>query len=552
MQYGGQAPNGQPIYILGEGTQRTKGRDAQSNNIMAGKAVANAVRTTLGPIGMDKMLVDSMGDVVITNDGATILKEMDIEHPAAKMIVEVAKTQDDEVGDGTTSATVLAGELLKKAEELIDDGVHPTIIAAGYRNAADKAAEYINEIAVDVSPDDTDALKKIASTAITGKGGEEYKDTLAQLSVDAVKAVSEETESGMSVDTDEIKIEKHAGGSMRDSELINGVVIDKERLHTNMPKRVEDAKVLLLSAPIEFQKTEMDAEIKITSPDQMQQFLDQEEKMIKDMVDKIINSGANVVFCQKGIDDLAQHYLQKEGIFALRRVKQSDMDRLAKSTGANIVQDIDEISESDLGSAGNVEEKDVSGTKMTYVTDCKSQKSVSIILHGGTEHVVDSLEIALNDALRVVGVAVEDGKVVVGGGASEVELAMKLYNYAASLEGREQLAAHKFAEALDIIPQTLAENAGLDAIDKLVELRSQHEKGNKYAGLDVHNGEIVNMWDNDVIEPLRIKTQAINAATEAAVMILRIDDVVATSEKSGGGSEEAAMGGMGGGMPMGM
>jgi len=527
---------GQPIFIMAEGSQQTRGRDAQSNNILAAKAVASAVRTTLGPKGMDKMLVDSMGDVVITNDGATILKEMDIEHPAAKMIVEVSKTQDDEVGDGTTTAAILAGELLAMAEELIEKGVHPTIIAAGYRNAAKKSTEILDTITINVSADDTEALNKIAATAVTGKGAEAYKESLSELAVNAVRAVAEKTDSGITVDVDDIKIEKQTGGSIQDSKLVNGVVIDKERVHPNMPDSVENAKVLLLSTPIELKKTETNAEIKITSPDQMQMFLDQEEKMLKDAVEKAINSGANVIFCQKGIDDLAQHYLSKAGIYAIRRVKKSDMEKLSKATGANIIQSLDEIMDSDLGFAGLVEENDINGPKMTFVTKCQTQKAITIILRGGTDQVVAGLERALHDALSVVGVALEDGKIVVGGGSPEIELALRLKEYGATLKGREQLAVSKFAEALEIIPQTLAENAGLDPIDKLVELRSQHEQGNKNAGLNVYTGKVIDMWENNVVEPLRIKTQAINAAAESAVMILRIDDIVAASPGGPGGA----------------
>lgn len=527
---------GQPIFIMAEGSQRTRGRDAQSNNILAAKAVASAVRTTLGPKGMDKMLVDSMGDVVITNDGATILKEMDIEHPAAKMIVEVSKTQDDEVGDGTTTAAVLAGELLAMAEELITKGVHPTVIAAGYRNAAKKSAEILDTITIKVSTDDTEALKKIAATAITGKGAEAYKESLSELAVNAVTAVAEKTDSGITVDVDDIKIEKQTGGSIQDSKLVNGVVIDREKVHPNMPESVENAKVLILSTPIEHKKTETNAEIKITAPDQMQMFLDQEEKMLKDAVDKVVKSGATVVFCQKGIDDLAQHYLSKAGILALRRVKKSDLEKLSRATGANIIQNLDEIMDSDLGDAGLVEENDVGGTEMMFVTKCRTQKAITIILRGGTDQVVAGLERALHDALRVVGVALEDEKIVVGGGSPEIELALRLREYAAILKGREQLAVSKFAEALEIIPQTLAENAGLDPIDKLVELRSQHEQGNKNAGLNVYTGDVIDMWENNIVEPLRIKTQAINAAAESAIMILRIDDVVAARPGGPGGA----------------
>lgn len=533
----------QPIFILREGSKRTHGSDAQHNNIMAAKAVAEAVRTTLGPKGMDKMLVDSMGDVVITNDGATILKEMDIEHPGAKMIVEVAKTQDSEVGDGTTTAAVLAGEFLTKAEDLLESGVHPTVIASGYRLAALQAVKILDTITIRASPEDTETLEKIAGTAITGKGAESHKAHLSNLAVRAIKSVVEKDENGkITVDIEDVKTEKRPGGSIKDSEIVEGVIVDKERVHTGMPEVVKDAKVLLLSVPIELKKTETKAEIKITTPDQMQLFLDQEEAMLRDIVDKVIDTGANVVFCQKGIDDLAQYYLTKAGIFAMRRVKKSDMDKLSRATGGRIITNLDEIDESDLGYAGLVEEKDVTGSRMTFVTGCKDSKTTSILLRGGTEHVVDGLERALEDALRVVGVALEDQKIVVGGGSPEIELSLRLKEYAATLKGREQLAVTKFAESLEIIPQTLAENAGLDPIDMLVEMRSQHEKGNKRAGLNVYTGKIEDMFENDVVEPLRIKTQAINAATEAAIMILRIDDVIASS---GGG--RAAPGGMPGG-----
>jgi thermosome len=503
---------------------------------MAAKAVAEAVRTTLGPKGMDKMLVDSLGDVVITNDGATILKEMDIEHPGAKMIVEVAKTQDDEVGDGTTTAAVLAGEFLTKAEDLLESGVHPTIIASGYRLAADQATKILDTITLSASPDDIETLEKLAATAITGKGAEAQKGHLSMLAVKAIKSVAEVGEDGkITVDIEDVKIEKRPGGSIADSEIVDGVIIDKERVHTGMPEVVEDAKVLLLSVPIELKKTETKAEIKITTPEQMQLFLDQEEAMLKEIVDKVLKTGANVVFCQKGIDDLAQYYLTKAGIFAMRRITKSDMEKLSRATGARIITSLDEIEESDLGYAGHVEEKDVTGSRMTFVTGCKDSKATSILLRGGTEHVVEGIARALEDALRVVGVALEDQKIVVGGGSPEVELALRLKEYAATLKGREQLAVMKFAESLEVIPQTLAENAGLDPIDMLVEMRSQHEKGNKRAGINVYTGKIEDMFEDNVVEPLRIKTQAINAATEAAIMILRIDDVIASSGEGGRG-----------------
>lgn len=538
---------GQPIFILKEGSKRTRGRDAQSNNIMAAKAVAEAVRTTLGPKGMDKMLVDSMGDVVITNDGATILKEMDIEHPAAKMVVEVAKTQDEEVGDGTTSAAVVAGQLLSKAEDLIEQEIHPTIIASGYRLAAEKAVEVLNSLAMTVELSNHDLLVSIAETAMTGKGAESSKKLLSEITVDAVTSVVDKNGKN-TVDRDNINVVKKVGGRVEDSELIRGMIIDKERIHPNMPEKVKDAKVLLLNTAIELKDTEVDAEISITSPDQLQSFLDQEEQMLKKIVQKVIGSGASVVFCQKGIEDLAQHYLAKAGIFAVRRVKKSDMEKLARATGGKLITNMDEITSEDLGYAALVEEKKVGGDSMTFVTGCDNPKAVTILLRGGTEHVVDSIDSALEDALRVVGVAIEDEKLVAGGGSPEVEVALRLQEYAATLEGREQLAVKAYAEALEIIPRTLAENAGLDPIDMLMELRSQHEKGVKTAGLNVFEGKVVDMWENFVVEPLRVKTQVINAATESAVMILRIDDIIASTRAAPGPEE---MGGMGG-MPPGM
>ena len=529
---------GTPVLILKEGSQRTAGREAQRSNIMAAKAVAGAVRTTLGPKGMDKMLVDTMGDVVITNDGVTILKEMDIEHPAAKMMVEIAKTQDAEVGDGTTTAVVLAGELLKQAEGLLDQEIHPTVIAAGYRAAADKSMEILKGIAVKVSAKDKELLIKIATTAMTGKGSQSARDELAQLAVKAVQAVVDEDGS---VDTDNITVEKKVGGGITDSELVHGMVIDKDRLHPNMPKKVTKAKIALLNAAIEIEKTEVDAKIEITSPDQLQAFLDQEETMLKGMVDNVTSTGANVVFCQKGIDDLAQHFLAKAGLYTVRRVKKSDMEKLARATGGRIVTSIHDLTANDLGKAGLVEERKIGDEKMTFVEECDNPKSVSIILRGGTEHVVDELDRAMEDALRVVGVVIEDKMLVPGGGAPEVELALRLREYAATVGGREQLAIEAFADSMEVIPKTLAENAGLDQIDSLVALRSQHEKGVKSAGLDMDTGEPVDMLKLGVVEPLRVKTQAINSAAEAAVMILRIDDVIAS--KSGG------PGGMPGGMP---
>ncbi|RJS70509.1 MAG: thermosome subunit [Candidatus Syntrophoarchaeum sp. WYZ-LMO15] len=540
---------GTPILILKEGSERTRGKEAQNRNILAAKAVASAVRTTLGPKGMDKMLVDSLGDVVITNDGATILKEMDIEHPAAKMMVEIAKTQDDEVGDGTTTAVVIAGELLKKAEDLLEQDIHPTVIASGYRLAADKAYEILNEVADDVSPDDKETLLKVARTAMTGKGAEVSRDELTKLAVDAVTAVVEEDGT---VDIDNVKVEKKMGGGVEDTVLIDGIVIDKERVHPNMPKKVENAKIALLNCPIEIEKTEVDAKIEITSPDQLKLFLDEEEKMLREMVEKIKSTGANVLFCQKGIDDIAQHYLAKNGILAVRRVKESDMKKLGRATGGRVVSSVDELEPADLGEAGLVEERKIGGDEMIFVEKCKNPKAVSLLLRGGTEHVVDELERGMHDALRVVGVAIEDKKVIAGGGSPETELALRLRDYASTIGGREQLAIEAFADALEIIPRTLAENAGLDPIDMLVALRSAHESGNKHAGIDVMKGEIIDMAEAGVLEPVRVKTQAVSSATEAAVMILRIDDVIAAAKSSSssggpGGGPGGEMGGMGGG-----
>jgi len=544
---------GQPILILKEGSSRTRGRDAQGSNIAAAKAVAGAVRTTLGPKGMDKMLVDTIGDVVITNDGVTILKEMDIEHPAAKMMVEVAKTQDDEVGDGTTTAVVIAGELLKRAEDLLEQDVHPTVIAHGYRMAAEKAKEILNDIAIAVKPTDKAMLLKIADTAMTGKGAEMARGKLCELVVKAAMMVADEDGT---VDTDNIKVEKKVGGSTDDSEIIEGMIIDKERVHPGMPTKVENARILLLNASVEFKKTEVDAEINITSPDQLQAFLDEEERMIRAIVEKIVASSANILFCQKGIDDIAQHYLAKAGILAIRRVKKSDMEKLARATGAAVISSIDAISKKELGKAGLVEEKKVGGEEMIYVTKCVNPKAVSIIVRGGTEHVVDELDRALDDAISVVSVVMEDKKMVAGGGAPEIQLSLRLREYAASVGGRAQLAIEAFANAMEIIPRTLAENAGLDPIDMLVALRAEHDKGRKHTGLDVFKGAPADMLKAGVVEPLRVKTQAIASAAEAANMILRIDDVIAASRVAappgggpgGPGGMPPGMGGMGGDM----
>jgi thermosome len=545
-----QQLGGQPIIILREGATRSRGQEAQNNNFAAARAVASAVRSTLGPKGMDKMLIDSMGDITITNDGVTILKEMDIEHPAAKMMVEIAKTQDAEVGDGTTTAVVIAGELLKNAEALLAQSVHPTVIAEGYRMAASKALVLLDGFAITVKPTDTVMLKKIAETALTGKNAEVSKEHLCNL---LVKAVTLVTDPDGTVDIAHINVEKKVGGAVDDSVLIEGMVIDKERAHPSMPKSVKDAKILLLNAALEFKKTEVDATINLSTPEQLQAFLDEEERMVHAMVDKVIKSKANVLFCQKGIDDLAQHYLAKAGVLAVRRVKKSDIENLARATGANLISSIDAVTAKDLGSAGLVEEKTVSGDQMIYVSKCKNPKAVSIIVRGGTVHVVDELERAIHDALMVVGVVVEGKKIVAGGGAPETELSLRLREYAASVGGRGQLAIEAFASALEIIPRTLAENAGLDAIDMLVAIRAAHEAGKKNFGLDVEAGKPADMLKAGVVEPLRVKTQAISSAAEAAVMILRIDDIISSSKSAapGGGMPPGGMGGMGG-MPPGM
>ena len=543
----------QPIIILKEGTERSKNKEAQSNNIAAAKAVADSVRSTLGPKGMDKMLVDSMGDVVITNDGVTILKEIDVQHPAAKMIVEVAKTQDTECGDGTTTAVILAGELLKKAENLIDQGVHPTIIANGYKMAAAEAVKIIENMAFDVTGNNNEMLKKIAVTAMTGKSVGGISDYLADISVKAVTSVAEDKNGGKSVDIKNIKVEKKVGASIEETEVITGLVIDKERAHSRMPKKIEGAKIAVLRQAMEIKKTEVDAKISIKDPESMSRFLAEEEATLKKMVEKVKAAGANVVLCQKGIDDLVQHYLAKEGIYAIRRIKLSDIEKLGKATGANLVGNIDEITEADLGKAEIVEQRKVGDDGMTFITGCKNPKAVTVLIRGGTDHVIDEVERALHDALRVVGVTLEDGKAITGGGSSEIELSLRLTNYAASVGGREQLAIEAFAEAMESIPWALSENAGLDSIDVIIKLKSAHEKKDdtaKVMGVNLVNGEPINMLEQNVIEPLRCKTQAIKAATEVANMILRIDDVIAS--KKGPPGPPGGMGGMPpgmGGMP---
>ena len=530
-----------PILILKEGTKRDKGKDAQYNNIMAARAIADAVRSTLGPRGMDKMLVDSMGDVVITNDGVTILKEIDVEHPAAKMLVEVAKTQDEETGDGTTTAVILTGELLKKAVDLIDANVHPTIITAGYRLASIKALEVLEKVAMKIDIKDRELLRDIAMTSMMSKSVVGSREHMADVAVDAVIKVAEKTDGKWVVDTDNIQVVKKQGGSMKDTEMIEGIIVDKEPVHPAMPKKVAKAKVMLLDAALEIKKTEIDAKIEITDPSQMQAFLHEEERMLRDMVEKIKKSGANVVFCQKGVDDLVQHFLAKENIYAARRVKKTDMEKLAKATGANVITKLDEFELADLGNADMVEVKKVQDEEMTFVTGCKNAKAISILIRGGTEHVVDEIERSLDDATSVIAVAIEDGKMVTGGGSTAVEIALRLREYSASVGGREQIAIDAFASALEVIPTALAENAGLDPIDILIEMRKAHKGGKVNAGVNVFNGKVEDMKKNNVLEPLRVGKQAINSATDAAVMILRIDDVIASRGGPGGAP--------GGGMP---
>jgi thermosome len=534
-----------PILILKEGTKRDRGKDAQYNNIMAARAIADAVRSTLGPRGMDKMLVDSMGDVVITNDGVTILKEIDVDHPAAKMLVEVAKTQDEEAGDGTTTAVILAGELLKKAVDLIDSNIHPTIIAGGYRLAATKAQEILDTLAMDVDVKDKKTLKLIAETSMISKSVSGSRENLADMSVKAVSAVAEQTNGKWYVDMDNIQVVKKTGGSMDDTQFIQGIIIDKEPVHPGMPKKIEKAKIALLDAAIEVQKTEIDAKIEITDPSQMTAFLAEEENMLRKMVAHVKDAGANVVFCQKGVDDLAQHFLAKEKIFTVRRVKKSDMDKLAKATGATVVTKIEELEADELGCASLIEVRKLGDDDMTFITGCKNPKAVSLLLKGGTEHVIDEVERSLDDAMSVVAVAVEDGKIVTGGGSTAVELAMKLREYAASDGGREQIAIDAYASALEVVPTALAENAGLDPIDILINMRKAHKDGKVHAGLNVYTGKVVDMMDQKVIEPIRVSRQALNSATDAAILILRIDDVIAARGMGPG------MGGPGGAPDMG-
>ena len=524
---------GTPVLLLKEGTKRERGRDAQHNNIMAAVAIAEAIRTALGPKGQDKMLVDSFGDVTITNDGATILKEIDVEHPAAKMIVEVAKTQDDEVGDGTTSAVVLAGELLKQAEMLTEQKIHPTVIVEGYRKATDKALEALNTIAVDDASDVM--LKKVAMTSMQSKVVSEFRKFLADLAVDAIKRITDTVDGTNRADLDNVKVEKKEGGTIRDTIFIEGIVLDKELVHPGMPKSVQKPKIALVQSAFEVEKTEFTAKIDIREVSQMQAFLDEEERMLREMVSKVKKVGANVVLCQKGIDDVAQHFMAQEGIVAVRRIKESDMEKLARATGGKLISNLDDLTKKDLGHANLLEERKITDDKMVFVEGCKNPKAVSILLRGSTDLVVDEAERALHDALCVIRNVVEDGRVVAGGGAPEIEVARQLQEYAESLPGREQLAVIAFADAMEIIPKTLAENAGLDPIDIIADLKVRHEKGEASAGVDGIRGKVGNLAKANVWEPLVVKRQAIKSASEVSQMLLRIDDVIASKGMEGGG-----------------
>ena len=532
----------QPIFILPENAQRTSGRDAQRNNIAAAKAVAETVRTTLGPKGMDKMIVDSLGEVIVTNDGVTILKELNVEHPVAKMIVEVAKTQEEEVGDGTTTAVVLTGELLKNAEDLLDKEIHPTLIAKGYRIAGEKTKRVLNQIAEKIKDDDEDVIKKLALTAMTGKGAEVAKEHLATILSEAVKNVRDKNE----INKNDIKFEKKIGEGVEDSEIIQGIIIDKEKVHSGMPSSVKNGKIALLDVALEVKDTETDAKIQITEPSQLQAFVEQEEKTIKDLSQKVIDTGAKVVFCQKGIDDLAQYFLANAGIYAVRRVKKTDMEKLARATGARIVSNLNELNAENLGEAGIVESTKIGDEEMTAVKECKNPKSVTFLIRGGTQHVVDEIERSLTDALGDIAVAISSSKVLGGAGAPEMEVAKELRKYAQKFPGREKLAILAFAEAVEVIPRTLAENSGLDPIDLLTALGAAHEKDQKWAGINVFDGKVIDAWEEGIIEPLKIKTQAIKSAVEVVELILRIDDVISTGGTSHSAPPQMPPGGMGG------
>ncbi len=536
-----QTPQG-PVLVLKESALQQKGRDAQKNNIAAAKLVAELVRTSLGPRGMDKMLVDSLGDVTITNDGATILKEIDVQHPAAKMMVEIAKAVDNEVGDGTTSSVVFGGALLAKAEELLDKDVHATVIIEGYQAAAEKALSLLSELAKAVDPREKETLLKIAKTSMNSKLISDDSDMLSKLVVDSILQVVDKQGESYKVDLDNIKVEKKAGGSIRNTSLIKGIVLDKEVVHSGMPTKIEKAKIALVNSALEIEKTEMSAEIRITDPTQMQMFLEEENRMLKTMVDKIREIGANVLVCQKGIDDIAQHYLAKQGILAVRRVKESDMTKLVKATGGRIITNLDDITSKDLGSAEHVEQRKVETDKLVFIEGCKNPRAITLLLRGGSQRVVDEVDRSMHDALMVVKDVIEKPAIVAGGGAPEEFLASSLKDWADRFEGREQLAIKKYAEALEIIPLTIAENAGMDPINTMITLRAKQSQGRKWTGIDARNTRIADMFSLDIIEPVAVKEQIIKSATEAACMILRIDDVIASSGGRGGGGHGPPMG----------
>lgn len=522
--------SGQPVLILKEGTTRSRGKEAQRANITAAKVVAETVKSSLGPKGMDKMLVDGLGDVTITSDGATVLKEMDIQHPAAKMMVEVAKTTDDEVGDGTTSVVVLSGKLLEKAEELINKNIHPTIIVDGYRAATEKALKFFNDIAIKVSAVDKEILKKVAMTSMGSKIVSEYRDYLSDIAVDAILNVARKVGEEYKVDLDDVKVDKKAGESLLETTLVRGITLDKEVVHSGMPKRIQNAKIALINAPIEVEKTEFTAKISIERPEEMKAFLDEEERMLKEMVNKITSAGAKVLICQKGIDDVAQHFLAKREVLAIRRCTESNMEKLAKATGAKTVINIDDLTSKDLGYAELVEERKIGEDKWVFIEGCKNPKAITVLIRGGTEKVVYEAERSIHDALCVVRDIMLKPQAVAGGGAPELEVASRSRKWAESLSGKEQLAALAFADALEVIPITLAENAGLDPVDILVELRSRHEKGEIWAGVDVFSGKVSDMEKLDIYEPLVVKEQIIKSASEVASMIIRIDDVIAAGK----------------------
>jgi len=534
MAYLTTTGSGQPVLILKEGTTRNRGKEAQRNNITAARVIGEVLKTTLGPRGMDKMLIDSLGDITITNDGAAILKEIDVEHPAAKMMVEISKTQDDMVGDGTTTAVILASELLKKAEELLDQNIHPTLLVSGYRKATQKAIEIIEKIAIPVELNDRKTLLKVALTSMSGKAVGGAREHFAEIALDAVTQIAEKRGDKMVADIDNVQLVKKTGKSLLETQLIRGIIVDKEIVHPGMPKMKENAKIALLDSALEIEKTEMSAEIRIRDPTQMKAFLDQETSMMKNMADKIKKSGADVVFCQKGIDDMVQHFLSKEGIIAARRVKESDMEKLARATGGTVT-DLENLKAADLGKAGLVEERRIGEDKMIFVEKCKDPHSVAILIRAGLERMVDEAERAMTDALSVVSDVIENNKIVAGGGAVEIEIGKELRKYATKIGGREQLAIEAFAEAVEVIPKTLAENGGLDAIDILVELRSAHEKEDgKNKGINVFTGKVQDSVENGVIEPISVKEQAIKSAAESASMILRIDDVITSKSPKGG------------------